>query len=66
MRDPERIDLFLKKFGELWKEVPDWRFGQLVDNVMDFAEHEGAPNIFYIEEDDFQYYMDRFFKEGDE
>lgn len=33
MRDPERIDPFLEKFAELWKKVPDWRFGQLIMNL---------------------------------
>ena len=33
MRDPNRIDPFLEKLGELWKTVPNWRFGQLIMNL---------------------------------
>lgn len=34
MRDPERIDPFLAAFGELWKQHPDMRFGQLFMNLV--------------------------------
>jgi hypothetical protein len=30
MRSINRIDPFLNKLGELWKECPDLRFGQLI------------------------------------
>lgn len=34
MRDPERIEPFMQEIGKLWKEnCPDWRFGQLIENV---------------------------------
>jgi hypothetical protein len=33
MRDPNRIDPFLKAFGEVWKRNPDMRFGQLFMNL---------------------------------
>ena len=34
MRDPERIEPFMTEIGKLWKEnCPDWRFGQLIENV---------------------------------
>ena len=48
MRDPERINPFLEKLGKIWKEnCPDWRFGQLIENV--FGESKYV--IFYMEED---------------
>lgn len=34
MRPKERIDPFLEKFGNLWKEHQDMRFGQLVENLL--------------------------------
>ncbi len=34
MRPKERIDPFLEKFGNLWKEQQDMRFGQLVENLL--------------------------------
>ena len=45
MRDFNRIELFLETIGELWKKVPDWRFGQLVYNLLGSA-------LFYLEDDE--------------
>lgn len=45
MRDPKRIKPFLKEFEKLWNEVPDWRFGQLVVNLL-------GTDPFYIEDDE--------------
>ena len=49
MRDPNRIANFLYELGAIWeKELPDWRFGQLMFN---FISECGDP--FYWEEDVF-------------
>ena len=48
MRDINRIDKFLKELGDLWKEVPDWRFMQLICNLQSEIGTDG----FYLEEDD--------------
>ncbi len=46
MRDPKRIQEFCNRLAEIWTvECPDWRFGQLVCNVLDGCD------IFYLEED---------------
>lgn len=34
MRDPKRIDKFCQRLGEVWKKVPDMRFGQLMINIL--------------------------------
>ena len=47
MRDPNRIDPFLEELGKLWKEYPDFRFGQLLKNVF------GDRDPFYLEEYEF-------------
>ena len=49
MRDPKRIDEILSEIKELWYAHPDWRFGQLVMNVMGFGIHHH--DIFNIEDD---------------
>lgn len=47
MRDPKRIDPFLHDIGLIWKNCcPDWRFGQLIENV--FGEMDYVP--FMLEE----------------
>ena len=45
MRDPKRIDPFLKTIKEIWKENPDLRFGQLIENAI------RAEYLYYIEDD---------------
>lgn len=62
MRDPNRIDKFLTKFGEYWKQVPDWRFGQVVENVM--RNTSSTTQTFFIEDEDFIKNMKSFFEEG--
>lgn len=47
MRDINRIDKFCAELAELWKEVPDWRFGQFICNT--FGNLGGDP--FFIEDD---------------
>lgn len=48
MRDPKRIDEFCQRLAEAWKNVPDWRFWQVVHNVETFAiKHDP----FYMEDD---------------
>ena len=56
MRDPKRIDEFCDLLKELWKRVPDWRFGQLISNLgrqfrSDFEWTPGA--LFYMEDEAF-------------
>ena len=45
MRDPKRIDPFLKTIEKIWKENPDLRFGQLIENAI------RAEYLYYIEDD---------------
>lgn len=49
MRDINRIDPFLSQLREVWMQNPDWRFGQLVDNVACRVDCD----LFYIEDDVF-------------
>ena len=49
MRSIERINPFLDKLGKIWKEqCPDWRFGQLMSNVLNSFDRDP----FFIEEDE--------------
>lgn len=60
MRDINRIDIFCDKLKEYWKEVPDWRFGQLIVNV--FSSINRDP--FFIEEDKMTEYFETFFQKN--
>lgn len=47
MRSEDRIEPFLKRFAEDWKKNPDYRFTQLIVNLM-----QAAGNDFYYTEDE--------------
>ena len=48
MRDINRIEPFMNELTEIWYTVPDWRFGQLIENFKKFARVE---DLFYIDDD---------------
>ena len=49
MRNIERIEPFMKEMAKIWKEkCPDWRFGQLMSNVLNSFDRDP----FFIEEDE--------------
>ena len=51
MRDPNRLDNFYEKFKELHKTYyPDWRFGQLIINFINWHYYKYKTDPFYIEE----------------
>ena len=52
MRDINRIDGILKELGEIWKEYPDLRLGQLILNAIK------DPQLYYIEDGDLIYYIE--------
>lgn len=49
MRDINRIDEILADLGEQWKRVPDWRLGQLFNNLQRYKNSD----LFYIEDKKF-------------
>lgn len=50
MRDPKRIPEMLKELEDFWKQVPDWRLGQVISNFS--YEMTGNNDPFYIEDKD--------------
>lgn len=56
MRDPKRIFDIVHSIERLWRLVPDWRFGQLLENVI------GTGAIWFIEDDVLEQQLDDFFK----
>ena len=47
MRDPNRIKPFLETIAKCWVQVPDWRFGQLIENL---KRRLDIKDLFYIED----------------
>jgi hypothetical protein len=50
MRNPDRIDVFLKYLGILWKKYPDLRFPQIIAILKTELKEV---DDFYIEDDDY-------------
>ena len=48
MRDPKRITPLLTELEKQWKRFPDWRFGQLIENIKRFYS---VDDLFFIEDD---------------
>jgi len=49
MRNPERIDDMLEILGKLWKETPDQRFFQKLENLFYWTQN---PTLYHAEDDD--------------
>ena len=60
MRDINRIDKFCQRLAEAWKNVPDWRFGQIIENL---KRAMGKEDIFYIEDNEMIDYIENYFKD---
>lgn len=63
MRDPKRIEVITTKLMYCWSEVPDWRFGQLIENL---KRYSGRHDLFYMEDHEFEKLLDEFFDEDEE
>lgn len=61
MRDPARIYKFCNELAECWSKVPDWRFGQLLCNVLG-AEMPGK-DLFFPEDDEMIGYFKHYFSQ---
>jgi hypothetical protein len=59
MRDPKRIDKFCDELKVIWRRVPDWRFGQLMSNMLGEFVAKTKQDIFFPEDD----VIMEFFKE---
>ena len=46
-RDPNRIYHIINLLQKAWKKNPDWRLGQLFENLKNYAEKD---DLFYIED----------------
>jgi len=59
MRKVERIPTFLNELQKYWEKVPDWRFGQLMVNILGTCERDP----FFYEENEMLEVFEKFFKE---
>lgn len=65
MRDIKRIRKFCNELATIWEtQCPDWRFSQLVLNVMESDEMDNTMP-FYVEDDEMMKFIKSFFKMED-
>lgn len=62
MRDPNRIDKFCNQLKEVWHQVPDWRFGQLMCNLIGEYQATTGRDPFFPEEDEMMDFFRSFMK----
>jgi len=65
MRDPKRIDEILEKFGKLWKQFPDQRFGQVFENYLLSNKNRGdgtSCELFFTEDDKYELILNKILK----
>lgn len=60
MRDKNRIKPFLKELEKEWSKVPDWRFGQLMVNMLGTCSRDP----FFYEDDEMLELFKNFFKDA--
>lgn len=60
MRDINRIDKFCNELAEKWKKVPDWRFGQLMCNILGEMQSAGR-DPFFPEENEMMEFIKEYF-----
>ena len=64
MRDSNRIDEFCNELARLWKtNCSDWRFGQLISNVLGSYQFETKRDIFFPEDDALLVFFKKYFGE---
>lgn len=64
MRDPKRIRKYCDRLAACWEKVPDWRFGQLIANVLGKYVSETGRDIFFPEDEEMISYFEKYFAPG--
>ena len=57
-RDANRIQPFSDRLAKSWAKLPDWRFGQLMVNLMQDYEAEHGRDIFFLEEEEMMAFIE--------
>ena len=66
MRNPDRIYKFCNELANIWAiKCPDWRFGQLVMNVLGEMQ-AGGRDPFFPEEEEMMKFFKKYFHIEDE
>lgn len=60
MRDINRIDKFCENLAESWKRLPDWRFGQLMMNLLGQYYTDKKRDPFFTEDDEMIKFIEEY------
>lgn len=63
MRDVSRIPRIISVLEDIWRRVPQWRLGQLIENIKAFS---GKDDLFYVEDDEMENILKEFFERIEE
>ncbi len=58
MRDVSRIPRIISVLEDIWRRVPKWRLGQLIENIKAFS---GKDDLFYVEDDEMENILKEIF-----
>ena len=50
---------FCWRLAEAWKKVPDWRFGQLMSNILGEYYSQTKMDPFFVEDDEFIEFIEK-------
>lgn len=64
MRDPKRIDKFCDDLKALWYCIPDWRFGQLMSNMLGAYVAQTKRDIFFPEDNELMKFFTEYMREA--
>lgn len=65
MRDKNRISVFTKELERIWMQCyPDWRFGQLMMNFLNYVALEYKRDPFFPEEAEMLKYLKEYAKKS--
>jgi len=63
MRDPNRIYGYCNRLMTIWSKVPDWRFGQLMMNLLGEFSGQTGKDPFFPEDEELFEFFEQFFQE---
>ena len=58
MRDVSRIPRIISVLEDIWRRAPQWRLGQLIENIKAFS---GKDDLFYVEDDEMENILKEIF-----
>jgi hypothetical protein len=59
MRDSKRIRKFCNRLATAWELLPDWRFGQMMMNILGYMASEGK-DPFFTEDEGMLTYIEQY------